>query len=622
MSPVRRTLLHRNRKPWRDASGLLRFGSRLLAGVAALCLWMLWEHTSWATDRQQTAPAHQAEEYAAHVPKTIVELQQFRQTHTIEIETAEGQKQGVATLINLNPTINVWYLLGLSWQGSASAVTYHLENSNPMGQKFLLDKHIHGLLLAEGAHTLACALWTPSQQSLEAARRSRITYAPLCNGQLYLRNPTKGHRTALETTTDLLRDKVWGGEKLIGFVRDTFFEDAYQERAEVSVETHLAVEEEAQLLANDSPVAAVLDPKYANRVVMPPHLGIEIARSKQEGVISGRWYTAQENPGIYVSVLQPQSIAPEILRSHATVVKPLDSVEAAALVYVVAFDLKQFDLGFALGADHPRVGWSERVLERAQDKTLPGSDGIGSIAPLVATGRISPTYASRTVATFTGGFKRAHGAFKYGALALMHHGSHYGFIEQGVVFSKLQPGLATLVVRDDGWMEMKTWTAQDNAYLARIKHARQNGVPLIEFDATTQSSVPGPLVGQWGPGNWSGSQDKQLRALRAGACVQEQQGQRFLLYAYFSSATPSAMVRVFQAYRCRYAMLLDMNALEHTYLAVYRRQGEKLLVQHLIQGMSALDKSEAGQYVPRFLGYADNRDFFYVMRRAPGKEMP
>ena len=160
------------------------------------------------------------------------------------------------------------------------------------------------------------------------------------------------------------------------------------------------------------------------------------------------------------------------------------------------------------------------------------------------------------------------------------------------------------------------------ASLARIKHARQNGVPLIEFDTTTQSSAPGPLVGQWGPGNWSGSQDKQLRTLRAGACLQEQQGRQFFLYAYFSSATPSAMARVFQAYGCRYAMLLDMNALEHTYLAVYRRQGEKLLVQHLIQGMSALDKSEAGQYIPRFLGYADNRDFFYVMRREPRKAMP
>jgi hypothetical protein len=558
------------------------------------------------------------------VPKTVVELQQFRQTQTMAIDTAEGKKPGLATLINLNPAINVWYLLRLSWQGSAVAAAYHLENDNPMGQTLLLDaQHASGVVLTAGAHTSTCALWAAElQQSLEAARRSRHTYAPLCDGKLYLRNPVKGHRTALETTTDFLRDKVWGGERLIGFVRDTFFEGAYEERAEAPMEALLAPEREAQLAVDGVPTPAMLDSQHANRLVQPHNLGIHIVRSQQDGVTPGRWYAAQKNPGIYVSVIAPQSIAPEILRSHTSVVNPLDGVEAAALVYIVAFDLARFELGFAMGTDHPRLGWSERVLERVRNNTLPGPDGIGSMAPLVATGLISPTHASRTVATFTGGFKRTHGAFRYGALALIRQGSHYGFIEHGVVLSKLQPGLATMAILDDGSLVMQTWTERDNASLARIRHARQNGVPLVEFDATTQASVPGSLVGQWGAGNWSGSQDKQLRTLRAGACLQEQEGRQFLLYAVFLSATPSAMARVFQAYSCRYAMLLDMNALEHTYLAVYRSDGEKLLVQHLIQGMSALDKSEAGQYVPRFLGYADNRDFFYVMRRAPGKETP
>jgi hypothetical protein len=73
---------------------------------------------------------------------------------------------------------------------------------------------------------------------------------------------------------------------------------------------------------------------------------------------------------------------------------------------------------------------------------------------------------------------------------------------------------------------------------------------------------------------------------------------------------PLGEARVFQAYGCRYAMLLDMNALEHTYLVVYQREGSKLLVQHLIQGMSVLDQSGKGNYIPRFIGYADDRDFF------------
>jgi hypothetical protein len=80
------------------------------------------------------------------------------------------------------------------------------------------------------------------------------------------------------------------------------------------------------------------------------------------------------------------------------------------------------------------------------------------------------------------------------------------------------------------------------------------------------------------------------------------------------------MARVFQAYACQYAMLLDMNALEHTYLALYRRQGANILVQHLVQDMNVLDKVASGQYVPRFLGYADNRDFFYLVRRSSNKE--
>ena len=70
------------------------------------------------------------------------------------------------------------------------------------------------------------------------------------------------------------------------------------------------------------------------------------------------------------------------------------------------------------------------------------------------------------------------------------------------------------------------------------------------------------------------------------------------------------MARVFQAYQCNYAMLTDMNALEHTYLAVYRRSGSEMSVEHLLTGMSVLDKSESGQVIPRFLGFPDNGTSF------------
>ena len=150
-----------------------------------------------------------------------------------------------------------------------------------------------------------------------------------------------------------------------------------------------------------------------------------------------------------------------------------------------------------------------------RDPNLPGPDGINSADPLVRTGVISPVLVPNTVATFTGGFKRLHGAFRHGPLARRNHGSHYGFVEQGVVFSKLQPGLATLYVLDDGSVDMKTWTTQDNALLPHIKYALQNGVPLVDYDLATERTVPGGLVADWGAGNWSGSSDEQLRSLRA-----------------------------------------------------------------------------------------------------------
>lgn len=75
------------------------------------------------------------------------------------------------------------------------------------------------------------------------------------------------------------------------------------------------------------------------------------------------------------------------------------------------------------------------------------------------------------------------------------------------------------------------------------------------------------------------------------------------------------MARVFQAYRCRYAMHLDMNALEHTYLALYPSEGGRRTVAHLIDGMNALDRHVGEALAPRFIGFRDDRDFFYLTRR-------
>jgi hypothetical protein len=326
------------------------------------------------------------------------------------------------------------------------------------------------------------------------------------------------------------------------------------------------------------------------------------------------WYSAKGNPGVYVTVIEPGLIDATILTDRMANVSPLDKVESWALCYLVAFDLERFDIAYGQGTDHPGVYWSRHIQPGISNPKLPGPDGIGNISPLVATGLISPAITQKVVATFTGGFKREHGAFKFGELASKNFGSHYGFVVDGVVLSKLQPGLATIFVRNDGSLHMKTWNAEDDQNLRNVKYARQDGVPLIEFDERAGVAVPGRWVNDWGAGNWSGSEDMKLRTIRSGVALQWNGKKQFLMQAVFSDATPSAMARVFQAYQSRYAMLLDLNALEHTYLALYRREGTKVIVDYLISGMEQVEKSDSRGTLPRFVAYPDNRDFFYVMR--------
>jgi len=607
-----------------DGGFSARFWVHLMVSRGLSCLFMvatiacstvlLGAERGHLTGEEIQASGNPPKQYGAVTRRTIVELQPFRQTSSIPITSEEGQT-GTATLIDLNPTINVWYLLKVSWQDGSES-TYHLENPERHSQKLILTPtYPTGIKIVGDRDEYACNLFgRRSANALVEARSSEAIYVPLCDNRLFLRNAARGQRTTLEAATEFLRNQVWGGEKVIVLFHH-LLADSHRETAQMRVDESGTASMENRNAPSDLPLAPRIDPKYSRQVIAAADLGLALNASGQEGLRPGAWYSASGNPGIYVSLIEPGWIEPSILQSYRANVNSLDAVEASSLCYLVAFDLNRFDLGYALGTDQPAVGWADHILPGVKNPALPGPDGIGSISPLISTGLISPPNARRTVATFTGGFKRYHGAFKFGPFALENHGSHYGFIENGVVFSELQPGLATLLVLDDGSIQMKTWAAEDDHDLRKVRYARQNGVSLVEFDERSQSTVPGHLVSNWGAGNWSGSEDRKLRTMRSGAAIQSDGKNLFLIYAVFSDATPSAMARVFQAYQCRYGMLLDMNALEHTYLAVYRRKGTQVIVDHLTSGMSQIDKSNSSGPLPRFLGYPDNRDFFYVMLR-------
>lgn len=559
------------------------------------------------------AVPNQDAQYEAARPKTILELQQWRRSASARVYNVAG-REATATLIELNPRINSWLLLTLAWSGAAGPTSFHLENPRPSTQRIELGAgNVGGVRVHAEGREVICDLWSTVPSALDQAQRSGLPMAPLCEGRLYLRNAVVGRGTRLEQMTAFLRSRVWGGERIVQFIRERFYQDAYLQKGRATHEPAPAADESPL-----TPGVAATRPERTGGTIVAAELGIQLAAGSNH-MAAGKWYATLALPGVYVSLLRPQDIAQGILDSHRNSVSVLDAVESTALAYLVAFDLSRFDLGFAVGTDHPGVGWASRVLAEARTVGLPGPDGIDRIAPLIANGIVPPFAMAATVATFTGGFKREHSAFQYGTLARQNHGSHYGFIEHGVVMSKLWPGLATLYVFDDGAVEMKTWTAEDDRVRERVRHARQNGVALIEHDAASGTSAPGPLVARWGPGNWSGSPEAKLRTLRAGVCLQHTATRRFLIYGYFSTATPSAMARVFQAYGCRYAMHLDMNALEHTYLALYVRKGNEISVQHLIEGMSQLDRAATASVVPRFLGFPDNRDLFYLVQRGTSK---
>jgi len=549
--------------------------------------------------------ALQQEQYDAVQAKSVIELQLFRQeTLTLMPETEEPFR-----FISLNPAINSWFLVQIGEDGSRKQQSYHLENPDPSGQSVeLLTTPNLTLKLTNDSGMVHCAPWAGEDAVFEMARETDMPFAPICNGRLYLRNKVSGSRTGLERTAEFLRNNVWGGERIVGFVRSTFFKDS-----ELETSTALAFDDSGELAGG--PGAALVNSSMEERKVISTRHGFVLDGTEPGQMTLGLWYPVSGLPDVFVSAFQPGAISDEIIDGPG-VANRLDSVESRATGYMVAFDLAEFDIGFAVGTDHPGVEWSNRPPVSVRPRGVPGPDGFNTVAPLVRLGMVSPALTERTIATFTAGFKRQHGAFKYGDYPTLNYGLHYGFIEHGVILSKLQPNLSTLLVLQDGTIEMRTWQEEDNALLPQIRFARQNGVPLIELDPETGLYLPGDRVTLWGPGNWSGSANADLRTLRAGACIRETDSKRFLVYGYFSTATPSAMARTFQAYGCQYAMLLDMNALEHTYLALYVHNEDEVHVEHLIPGMSDVDKSQRdGTLIPRFVGFADNRDLFYLTRR-------
>jgi hypothetical protein len=555
------------------------------------------------------------ERQKSRIDRTVIDLQASRVETVLDLKGQKDLPQEVR-LISLNPDVNAWFLVKLVWNPQRIE-WFHLENGLNKDLNLELTPTYHNgiVLINANGERKQCDLWgSLARSAIYSARSANTPYAKLCDSELYLRNKIDGYKTTKEWVVEFLRSNIAGGETITTIVKETVYKDSFLIKSEGNINNS-----GAQTDLPDGPEPAKLNEKLRGEQITTKELGITVEGAKGDSLDAGRWYRSANQTGVFVSAIEPRAIDEQILKSNSDYVKGLDNVEMGAAAYMVAFDVGAFDLSFAVGTDHPAVGWSERTLPEVRDPALKGPDGFQTIAPITATGLIPPYLADRVAGIFTGGFKRDHGAFHWGTLAKQNRGSHYGFVENGVVLSELQPELSTLVVYKDGAIDFKTWKESDNEFIGRVRFARQNGVPIIDYDPVQNKGVPGRYVSNWTLGNWSGSQDRKFRSLRAGICMQNRGARRFLIYGYFSSMTPTAMARVFQAYNCNYAMHLDMNALEHTYMALYPpKKGQERVPQHLVRGMKVLDERFKGN-VPRYMGYPDNRDFFYFTRKPVSK---
>jgi hypothetical protein len=559
---------------------------------------------------------------------SVVDLQKNKVVEsTIQFQSGEAQ------LTTLNSKIGMWYLLTVRWPGRVSPVTYNLEV--PAGAAVRLSIAPTGLKLHEAsgkAHD--CNLFSDFSNSPLNQTFSNLNYKNICDGLVFKRvrvAKPQNEDEKVKAANFIRQNSGAYGDKLVDFYK------AHTEDSSV-VWGASTKGENSNIHCSDNqncPERARLSDFGKSTVIKiesgPNSLDIALKELNNRGpMLAGEWYSAAKHSGVYVSLVKSTLVTEDILKDQylGKRINQLDEVEGRAVSYLVAFDLDKHTIGWNHGLSHPGVEWSDRNTLRKDG--FAGPDGFANLSPLEVSGQLNPSYLSKLVGVMCGGFQRRHAVFKWGDFKTKNFGNYYGFLENGVVLSTLNEGLATLYTTANGSVDMKTWNESDNANVDNIKFARQNGVPLVMPDPAhphSGSGIPGEFVYDQGLGNWSGTADtyaadgktiikkSQQRSARAGACISEQHGHRYLIYGYFSSANPSAMARVFQAYQCQYAMHLDMNSAGQGYLGLLNILSDKNIVETAVSEMSARNTTLNGRTWPRYVGAPNSDDFFFILAK-------
>ena len=539
-----------------------------------------------------------------------------------EVQLTSGS---TARLINLNVNVGAWYVLHLRSPSPTGGIsgTFNLEvPAVPELRGVSIELTRDGLAISRGEHRFVCALGPNTD--FDRAARGNQAYASACADVLYVRKQTSGTVGSWsEWGANLLRESLPSGaaERIIDLGKSVLSGSGVEGVEGVANGTLPSGG------ATGRPARARVDARFQNTTLQVP-FGIEIEEQRSGGpLLTGEWYAAKNaRPGIYFSVTQAGHVDSAILATESNRIDPMVAPYAGAAVYMVAFDLDNFEVGWARGVVKPEAGWSSDEQARRFSDNRPGPDGFSNFQPLASAGMVNPALLPRLAGVMCGGFQRQHGVFRYGPMTQSNFANYWGFMENGVLMSRLNPGLSTLYVTNDGRVDIKTWTEADNQpeNLARLRHARQNGLPLVDGMGANGIGIPGPVLTGAFParldGAWSGAANNSFDTPRAGACLAEQNGKRFLIYGYFSLGRPSAMARVFQAQGCRNAIHLDMNSASQGYLGLLVGSGASLRTENPDPSMAGANQNLAvgGRTVrvPRYVGRPDEVDFFYFLAKS------
>ena len=534
----------------------------------------------------------------AHATETGVvaagEMTEHNQNKVVDFSQSKTITNGdlVISLTNLNTYINKWFLLSI--KGKNFEKSLHLENRVRNNIIDLTQDGLRISSLKNLSQVRECSLWS-SKQGVDLLKvdfkKHAHSFYNLCDGLIYVRltKPSNTKLSMTEVTTSWLR-KTAIGEGIINFFKPVL--------VELDAESDSGVKEIASASVAQGPglpLPIKMQNLGAYNLVSKEHqLGIEL--DSQSPVNFGHWNETKMHSGVYVSLFKPDLIDSKILDNHKSLVREITPEESDKLVYVIAYDLNQYSINYAVGTKHPAINHNQDAMGAKQ------ADYNKQIVPV---GSIPPYEIQDAIGVFIGGFKSKHGKFKHGPLK----GRTYGYIQNGVELESMSAGLATVYLDLDGQIQIGKWPESKSEQMElrkRVVSARQNGAMIIEDD------LPGAYVSSWRNGNWSGDANGLGRSLRSGICIQQAEDRQYLLFMAFYSATPSTMARTMQAYSCTQGMHLDMNAHMYLHNALYTfQETEGFKVEYLNQEMLY----PKGLKRHRFIMDNNQRDFFYIKRR-------